>query len=265
MIDFEAIDRGFSRKAAEYDAYGARHPAIQWTRRQVRDQVLRLAPPDAHLLELNAGTGDDALFLVQHGLRVHALDLAAGMVAAMRTKIAEHHCENRWQAEQGSFTNLAHLPAHAYDLVFSNFGGLNCIPDLHPVAAALPRLLKPTGYVVCVVMPPICPWELAQIFRGRWRVAWRRVRGQTRAQLAGAEFMTYYFTPQAVQRAFGPAFERVGLQSLSLFSPPAFMDGFPHHWPRLFHWLTRLDARFTAHAPFNQMGDFVISIFRYRG
>lgn len=282
MLDFDAINLGFSRKAAVYDAYGAEHPAIQWTRGVVRAHILSLTPALSHgeradfplplgeglgvrvkLLELNAGTGDDAAYFAERGLRVHATDLADGMVAEIQRKIETRSLHGSLTVQQVSFTELERVTGGPFDLVFSNFGGLNCLPDLRPVAQKLPLVLKPGGYVVWVIMPPLCPWELAQALRGRFRVAFRRLRRRTRAHVEGAYFSTCYFPSSAVLQALGPSFSISNLQSLSLFSPPAFMDGFPRRFPRLFRWLTQVDACVTGWPVFNAIGDFLMLTARY--
>lgn len=270
MFDSDAINLGFSRKARVYDAYGAEHPAIQWTRSVVRAHVLALTPAlsqrgRGNMLELNAGTGDDATYFAERGLRVHATDLADGMVAEIRRKIETRGLHDSLSVQQLSFTDLEHVTGGPYDLVFSNFGGLNCLPDLRPVAEKLPLVLRPGGYVVWVIMPPVCPWELAQALRGRFRVAFRRLRRRARAHVEGAYFSTFYFQPSEVKRALGSAFSVISLQSLSLLSPPAFMDGFPRRLPRLFRWLTRVDARVTRWPGLNAIGDFFMLTARYEG
>jgi ubiquinone/menaquinone biosynthesis C-methylase UbiE len=258
MFDLDAINLGFSRKAKVYDDYGATHPAIRWTRAQVRERVESLIAPGSHILELNAGTGEDAAYFAERGYRVQATDLAEGMLAEIRRKIEVRGLRERLTVQALSFTELARATGAPFDLVFSNFGGLNCVPDLRPIAEQLPRVLRPGGYVVWVVLLRLCPWELAQALRGRFTVAVRRVRGSTRAHVEGAYFNTYYFSPAQVRRALGRAFTVISLQSLSLLSPPAFMDRFPHRWPRLFRALTALDAHVTRWPLLNALGDFVI-------
>lgn len=263
-MDLEAVKRGFTGQAAVYDAYGAGHPAIRWARGQVRARVTERLAPGARLLELNAGTGEDAAYFAERGYWVHATDVADGMLAEIARKAAGPALGGRLTVQACSFLDLRAVTGGPYDLVFSNFGGLNCAPDLRPVAAGLPAVLRPGGQVVWVVMPPVCPWELAQLARGRWRVALRRVRGRTLARVAGAAVPTYYFTPAAVRAALGPDFCSIQYRSLALFSPPAFMDGFPHRFPRLFHWLTRLDERVGGWPLLNTWGDFVTLTAEYR-
>jgi ubiquinone/menaquinone biosynthesis C-methylase UbiE len=258
-VDFDAIDRGFSAKALVYDDYGADHPVILWARAQVREHLTSLVPPGSAVLELAAGTGADAVYLAERGYRVHATDLAEGMVAQCRRKIAAHGLAGRMTAQRLSFTELERVEGGPYDLVFSNFGGLNCVPDLGAMTRGLPHVLKPGGFVALVIMPPLCPWELLQALRGDVRTAFRRLHpGGVMARVASAHFKTYYFRPGQVWRALGAGYRRVGVRGLSLFSPPSYLERFSRAHPKLFRRLTRLDERFAGLPLLHAMGDFFI-------
>jgi len=264
MLDLNAVDIGFSRKAEMYDAYCENHPVIRWARDVVRREVIRHLKVGDSILELNAGTGTDAAYFVQQGYRVHATDIAGGMISAIQNKIRISNLPDRFTAQQISFTELDKVEDAPYDLVFSNFGGLNCIPDLRDVTKFLGQLLKPGGHVVWVIMPPVCPWELAQVLRGKFHLATRRLnRGGILANVEGARVMTWYHAPKKVIEAFEPEFQLVQRQSLSLFCPPSYMDKFPHRFPRLARFLLQLDGRFGCNAPFHNWGDFVTYTFRY--
>jgi ubiquinone/menaquinone biosynthesis C-methylase UbiE len=264
-IDFDAIDRGFSAKALVYDDYGADHPVILWARAQVRAHVVSLVPPGSRVLELAAGTGADAAFLAERGYRVHATDLAEGMVAEARRKIAARGLADRMTAQRVSFTELEHVSGGPYDVVFSNFGGLNCIPDLTAMTRGLPRLLAPGGFVTLVVMPPVCLWELGQALRGDVTTAFRRLhRGGVMARVASAHFKTYYFRPREVLRALGPGYRRVAIRGLSVFSPPPYLERFARRHPSLFRRLATLDERLGGWPVVNAMGDFFILTVQQR-
>lgn len=256
-VDFDSIDRGFSAKALVYDDYGADHPVILWARTQVRDHLLSLVPPGSSVLELAAGTGADAVFLAERGYRVHATDLAGGMVAETRRKIARHRLGERMTAQQVSFTELERVTGGPYDLVFSNFGGLNCVPDLRAMTRGLPRLLAPGAFVTLVIMPPVCSWEIGQALRGDVKTAFRRLhRGGVRARVASAYFTTYYFRPGQVLQSLGPGYRRVAVRALSLFSPPPYLEKFARGHAKLFRRLAALDERVGTWPILNTMGDF---------
>lgn len=264
MLDLEAVDLGFSRKAEVYDEYCENHPVIRWARDTVRQEALRHLQGDASILELNAGTGSDAAYFVQQGYRVHATDIASGMIAAIQNKINLLNMGNRFTVQKLSFTEVDQAEGAPYDLVFSNFGGLNCIPDLEGVTKSITQLLKPGGHVLCVIMPPVCPWELAQVVRGKLRLATRRLNPRgVLANVEGARVMTWYHVSKKVIEAFKPEFRLLKRQSLSLFCPPSYMDKFPHRFPRLTRFLLRLDGQFGSLAPFHHWGDFVAYTFQY--
>ena len=264
MLDLSAVDLGFSRKAEVYDEYCENHPVIRWARGIIRQEAIKYLQRDASILELNAGTGSDAAYFVQQGYRVHATDIATGMVSAIKKKMDFLNQGDRFTVQRLSFTELDQVDGAPYDLVFSNFGGLNCIPELEIATSAIPRLLKPGGHILCVIMPPVCPWELTQALRGKFRLARRRLnRDGVLANVEGAQVRTWYHHPKKVIKAFEPNFRLVKQRSLSLFCPPSYMDKFPHRFPSLTRFLLRLDEHFGCRAPFHHWGDFIAYTFQY--
>ncbi len=264
MLNLNAVEIGFSRKAEVYDAYCEGHPVIRWARDVVRREVIQHIKINESILELNAGTGADAAYFVQQGYRVHATDIAGGMISVIQNKIKISNARDRFSVQKVSFTELEKINGAPYDLVFSNFGGLNCIPDLNSVTKFLHHMVKPGGYVVWVIMPPVCPWELAQVIRGKFRVATRRLNPRgVAANVEGAQVMTWYHAPKKIVEAFMPEFQLVQKQALSLFCPPSYMDRFPHRFPRLTQTLLQLDGLLGCRFPFNNFGDFIMVTFRH--
>lgn len=262
---FDPVAKAFSRKALVYDAFGEDHPNLARMRQKVYDHVATLAAPGAHLLELNAGTGLDAVVYARHGYRVHATDIAPGMVREIERKIAALDLQERLTVQQCSFTALEQVSVGPFDAVVSNSGGLNCLGDLTAVTRHLPRLLRPGGTVTWVIMPRICPWELAVSIKD-WRVGTRRLRrGGVLANVEGVQFMTYYFSTADVRHAFGPRFQQVALEGLSVVTPPADNKTFAHRHPRMYRWLTCIDDRLSRWPPFHGWGDFFILSMRYKG
>ncbi len=257
------VAAAFSRKAGVYDAFGQDHENLTRMRQKVYDQLSRRTAAGSHILELNAGTGLDAVALIKRGYCVHATDIAPGMVAQMVNKKAQLALDGRFSTQLCSFTDLDQVIGGPFDAIFSNFGGLNCVEDLTAVTCHLPNLLRPGAILTWVIMPPICPWELALLPKD-WRVATRRLRrGGVRAKVEGVTFQTTYFTPGQVQQALGPAFELLELRGLSVVTPTADNDKFARQHPRLFRSLVHLDD-FLSHRPlFNRIGDFFVLTARY--
>src|SRR5512141_2242940 len=153
---FDTIAEAFSRTAEKYDAFADDHPNQTRMRNKVYPHIQRFVPAGSHILELNCGTGTDAVELARRGYHIHATDIAPGMLERLQDKIDRYDLNERITWQQVSFTELDQAQGAPFDAVFSDLGGLNCIPDLSPVIAQLPKILKANGLVTWVLMPPVC-------------------------------------------------------------------------------------------------------------
>lgn len=260
---FENVKEAFSMQAAKYDSHEEDHHILKWMREQVHQHVLAYLNPGDHILEINAGTGIDAAFFAGLGYQVHATDLSGEMIKQLEQKVALLKLQDRVTVQQIPYNELDKIE-NQFDYVFSNFGGLNCIPDLSPVAESVANLLKAGGRITLVIMAPVCPWELALILRGHFKTAVRRLhRKGVLAHVEGVHFMSYYFTPKQVLKAFGGGFEKIALQGLGSISPPPYMKNFPRRYPGVYKFLTAVDARLSRFLPFNTWADHFVLTMQY--
>jgi SAM-dependent methyltransferase len=263
--DIATIADAFTRTAARYDAFAEDHPHLTRMRQKVYAVVESFVPPGARVIELNAGTGTDAIALARRGYRVHATDIAPGMLERIAAKAAAANLDGRVTVQECSFLDLDRITGARYDAVFSDLGGLNCAPDLAPVARGIDQLLAPDGLAVLVVMPPVCIWELVVALKGQFRLAVRRLaRGGTTAHLEGREFTVYYYTPAQVLAALGPAYEVLAVEGLAVLTPTAESKNFAKRHPHAYAALARMDDRVSPRAPFSRWGDFFILVTRQR-
>ena len=266
MIQFKNIDSAFSKKATVYDSYGMSNEIIKHNRDIIRGIVLKNLPDNGKILELNGGTGSDALFFVNNGFYVHLIDISEGMIQKSKSKLSTQEIEKRFKIERKSFENLNDLPRNTFDYIFSNFGGLNCTPNVKKVIQQFPLVLKDQAFITLVIMPPICPWELLNIF---WnpKMALRRLPSlfgsPIKANVSGTQFLTYYYSVNKIKKLFDSRYKIISLQSISLFSPPSFLDYFPIKYPKLFKKLLQLDNRFSKYYPFNFLGDFFVLTLQF--
>lgn len=237
----------FSAVAQAYDAVFT-DTAVGRLQRQIVWGFLEkiAAGPSSHVLEINCGTGEDAVWLAQRGCRVLATDAAAGMVAAARQKalLAGAQIETRVCA----FADLARLPERNFDLILSNFGGLNCLPpeELVALGPVLAQKLRPGGRVVLVVMGRFCAWEtLYFLLKGHWREAFRRARrGPLDARLdARTTVATWYYSPREMASLLGCAKRRGAVQAVGFWLPPSYLNPFFAKRPRLLRALSFLEKK----------------------
>jgi SAM-dependent methyltransferase len=259
-----AINRAFSKQSLAYDSDDKINKVLQDMRQQVYRHVSVFMKKGSEILELNSGTGIDALHFVRQGHRVHATDLSDGMIAQIEKKIVDHHLQDRFTCQQLSYDQLRQPEGRKFDYIFSNFGGLNCIDDLSKVTMNLPPLLNHGSFVTWVIMPPICLWELLWVFKGHGKQAFRRFhKTGVMAHLEGEYFKTYYHSLFRIKEAFGPQFKFVKSEGLCALSPPPSRGDFPVKHPIIYKFLHKIDAIVRSSFPFNRWADHIIVTFQF--
>ena len=267
----------FDTTAHHYDAEFTQTAVGRLQRSVVWDFLLKNAPPPpaARCLELNCGTGTDALWMAQQGYRVLATDISPKMVAVTQAKLQAAGLSEQAEAAVLDLRNLSAASLQQVGrsekpvLVFSNFGGLNCVSptDLQAFGKKIPDLLVPGGRFVAVVMGRFC-WQesLYFLWKGRWRTAFRRLRrGPVAARLDERTTVpTWYYTPQEFCRFF-PELEVEMLRPVGFWLPPSYLDAaFGRRWPRLLRWLDWAERKCERVAMLAGASDHFLVCFRLR-
>jgi ubiquinone/menaquinone biosynthesis C-methylase UbiE len=258
----------FNKQAPVFDRLYAPNSIIQYKRKRVREHVERYIKPHSNILELNAGTGEDAIYFAQQGHAVHATDISFGMQQELGQKIKKHHLEEKVSAELRSFTDLENLDRKGpYDLIFSNFAGLNCTGELSSVLGSFSSLVKPGGMVTLVILPKICLWETLLLFKGKFKTAFRRFfSGPGRkAHIEGEYFRCWYYNPSFIKRNLKKDFEILTIEGLCTIVPPSYIENFAEKHSKLFRLLKSKEDRWKAKWPWRSIGDYYIISFRRKG
>jgi SAM-dependent methyltransferase len=265
-FQFDNVNKAFTRQSLNYDDYDKENPTLTWMRRQVMKHALKYLRPNDQILELNSGTGIDAEFFAQKGFTVHCTDLSDGMVEQMKKKFSTKNLEVKISVQQCSYTALDKIGNRKFDFIFSNFGGLNCIPELRESTKYFPSLLNKKGRVCLVILPPICPWEIIQSIRGKFQFAFRRLKKEgTLANIEGIKFKSYYFSAKDVIKALGNDFSLLKLEGLGIFTPIPQMEKFSKKFPRSIKVFNRIDEKISGIFPFNRVGDHIIVTAEFTG
>jgi ubiquinone/menaquinone biosynthesis C-methylase UbiE len=113
--------------------------------------------PGQRVLEMNCGTGLDAVHLAERGVHILACDISPRMIDLARQRVST--------TKFRTAIDFRVLPTEdigtPFDGAFSNFSGLNCVEDLGSVAKDLSRLLKDGAPVLVCMMGRFVPWEIA--------------------------------------------------------------------------------------------------------
>jgi ubiquinone/menaquinone biosynthesis C-methylase UbiE len=259
------VKEAFSRQSEVFDDLEDKNEILKWMRSITRKHVLRHLKPGDRILELNAGTGLDAVYFAGKGYKIQCTDISEGMLNKLASKVEELNLSELVTYQLLSFTELDKLGAKKFDYIFSNFGGLNCTGNLSDVFTHFDKILSPQGRVTLVIIPPVCPWEIALMFKGNFKTAFRRLKkGGIQANVEGIKFKTWYYSVSETIKALGPAFRLIETQGLASISPPPYMINFPVRFPSLYKRLTRIDESISGLFPFNRWADHFILTAEYK-
>jgi SAM-dependent methyltransferase len=257
--------RAFDRVAPTYDRANRANPLLSAMRETALATLLRYAPRGARILDLGCGPGTDAPALAAAGYEVTAIDWSPAMVEQASARAAA--AAGRVTVWQLGIHELDRLQPLVFDAVWSNFGPLNCIPDLGRAACLIADRVASGGFVVASVIGRICPWELA-LYAARldWsRLRVRFARGPVAVPLEGGTVWTQYYTPAAFARAFHEAgFQDVELRGLAVFMPPPYLEAFAIRHPTLISRLQRIDSVVGAWPGVRSLGDHFLIVLRKR-
>ena len=253
----------FDSLAARYDELFTNSLVGRAQRDAVWEVVDQTFAPGARILELNSGTGEDALHLAARGVTVVGCDASASMIEVARRKV-------RTELPSAS-VNFYHLPIERvselafrgpFEGVFSNFSGLNCIEDLNDVADQLASLVRPGTRLLICVSTRVCLWEVVVYgLQANWNKAGRRIRGQARASVGGVEVAVSYPTLRQMKAAFKPWFRHVSTTAIGLAVPPSYMESWCRRHPSFLRFARRVDHALCKLPLLRVLGDHMLLTF----
>ncbi len=258
----------FTKQSGVFDDRFGRNTIVQYKRERVRRLVQKYLPLHGEILELNSGTGEDAVWFADQGYRVHATDLSTGMQGVLRNKVEIKGLQPVISTEICSFTQLESLTQKGpYDLIFSNFAGLNCTGELSKVLGSFESLLKPEGLVVLVILPRQSLWEFLLLFRGKFRTAFRRILSSkgVKARVEGEEFKCWYYNPSFITSRLKKSFRLLCIEGLCSLVPPSYIEQFPEKYPSVYRFLKKEENRLKNKWPWNRIGDYYIIALQKKG
>jgi len=225
----------FDHTARIYDQEFTRSPIGVMQRKRVRRFLENNLSDDhpADILELNCGTGEDAVWLAANNHSILATDISAEMVDIARQKAALQQAGNNIRFKvMDILASQKSLGGEKYDLVFSNFGGFNCLDEQQFAGwlkEQLPELLKPGGKLVVVLMSVFCAWEsLYFLSKGQFGKAFRRLsKGPAEGRLSASSVVnTWYYSPAWIRRQLPENLTLTAVKPIGLFIPPSCLNSF---------------------------------------
>lgn len=256
----------FDSLAARYDDLFTRSAIGRAQRGAVWDVLMDTFEAGSHILELNCGTGEDALFLELHDMSVVACDASLQMIEAARRRMQAEAPNAEIQFVHLATEKLAKLASSGpFDGALSNFSGVNCVANLEHVARDLSFLLAPGAPVLLCLSTRFCLVEtLWFLLHGDFARAFRRTSGIATANVGPFAVIVHYPTLRELRKCFAPSFRLVSCTGIGVTVPPSYLEPTMRRYPRLLRLLTSLDQRIARLPWLRTMGDHMLLHFERR-
>ncbi len=252
----------FDGIAEQYDDIFTRSLIGRVQRDTVWDVLKQTFRSGQRVVELNCGTGEDALFLSRMGVSVFACDASEGMIAVAARRMASQARGAQVQLEVRPSEQIGGLcKVGPFDGALSNFSGLNCVADLQDVARQLATLIRPRGRLVLCVSSRVCLWEsLWYLAHGDVARAIRRWRGHASGWLGSITVEVQYPTVRQVASYFAPAFVLQRRMGIGITVPPSYVEHLARRYPDTLKRLQRIDRMIAGWPLCRAVGDHTLLV-----
>ena len=193
------------------------------------------------ILEINCGTGEDAIWLAKQNFNVLATDISENMIAIGQAK---NQYKNLALAQLDINLISKTKDFGTFDLVFSNFGGLNCLSknEIEHFFSTISNALNKKGKLSLVIMPKNTIWEqLYFMLKGKFSTALRRRKEVAIANVDGENVPTYYYNPKDIVNLAKEYFKLVEYKPIGFFVPPSYLEPFFKNKRKIFNFLVFLE------------------------
>ncbi len=189
----------YQRIAGCYDEMINANEKTAIVRTCIQNELLINFPIPSKLLELNAGTGTDAIFMAKQGHEVTATDFSSNMLDIAMLKATHEKLSNITFKEQ-SLDDLAILQSEAFDGVYSIFDGINSLSNLDLFAKNISRAVRPDGRIILHFLNRFSIWDIVYYgLRGKFKRSVGKLR-KTGYRLNSMHL--YFFSPREIELVF---------------------------------------------------------------
>lgn len=213
----------FNSVALTYDDDFTQSIIGKMQRRRVWRYLEKYLTQSLNILEINCGTGEDAIMLSGKGHPVTATDISAEMIRVAEQKPKPGNVVFSVCGFDQLYKNYS---TQKYDLLFSNFAGLNCVDAkaLEELNHDFSKLLQPKGKLIMVLLGKKC-WTERLFFtlKGEPGKAKRRLY-ETAAKLNDeVTQQTFCYSAKEIATLFN-SFTIIEKKPVGLFIPPSYLE-----------------------------------------
>ena len=256
----------FDKAAQNYDATFTNSVIGKLQRNLVYHQLSEFFKENQpkSILEINCGTGEDAIWLAQQHFEVTATDISEKMIEIAKRK---SNLENLNFKKTNITTIAAAFQNQKFDFLFSNFGGLNCLSatELASFFKNAFEILHENGQMVLVIMPKNTIWEQCYfLLKLDFKNAFRRKKEVAIANVDGEKVATHYYNPKDIVHLANGFFEIKQYKPIGFFVPPSYLESFFKNNPKLISFLNRLEHSIKNQSWLSKYADHYLIVLHKR-
>jgi ubiquinone/menaquinone biosynthesis C-methylase UbiE len=214
----------FDQAAPNYDSHFTFSEIGKMQRNLVYNQLQKQLKNTKKILEINCGTGEDAIWLAKQNFQVTATDISEKMIEVAQSKSNVEHLTFKVLD-----SNTLSEEREKYNFLFSNFGGLNCLTkqELALFFKSASEILLDKGKMSLVIMPKNTLWEpFYFLLKFNFKTAFRRKKEVVFANVEGEKVATYYYNPKDIVHLSQVNFEILEVKPIGFFIPPSYLEPF---------------------------------------
>jgi cyclopropane fatty-acyl-phospholipid synthase-like methyltransferase len=212
-----------------------------------------------NVLEVNCGTGEDAVFIAPKCKSLLATDASSQMVQLAKQKAASF---KNTEVKHVAIQELSQRIPEKFTTIFSDFGGLNCLSpsEMKQFSRDCSILGDDAAELMLVIMGRKCRWERFYFtLKGDKEKQNRRKSKQgVKTVINGSEFLTYYYSPSEIKDIFKEEFNFIDVRPVGIFIPPSYLEPFFSRHKVLFSFLKWLDKLFRNNSSLSDQADHYI-------
>jgi ubiquinone/menaquinone biosynthesis C-methylase UbiE len=258
----------FDHTAPTSDSLFTQSPIGQFQRKQVWQYVQHVVSElnGYEMLELSFGTGDDLELFGEAGFNLVATDLGGEVRKITEKTAAQLSMQQRVSSQYVDLDSFSEtLFDKKFDLIFSNFGGLNGVnpKSLQKLMQRLPAMLNPGGRFVGVMMPKLCAWEtIFFLLRLQFGKAFRRLSSRgVITDIFQSNMKTWFYSPAQLKTWSRNKFRIVSLRPIGVALPSIYLERFLKLKKTWLQWLKKIEEKMSNAGLFSGMADsFIIDL-----
>ncbi len=251
----------FDIAAKDYDRDFTNSPIGRIQREQVLSILDKILPAKKlKILEVNAGTGQDAIWLAKKGHSVLCTDISATMLEVAQKKVAIENLGDVISFQKLDLKSIDTLDNNTnFDVILSNFAGLNCLNAVE-LKLALDHLgakLNPQGKLILVLLGRFCAWETKYfLFKRKPKEAFRRQNKHVVfANVEGEKVATWYYSIKELGNLLPNNLIITKRKAIGTFVPPSYLNPWFKNKNVLLNMLAMLDKLLGTKRIFTGLSD----------